>query len=57
MKVGEERLFPSIRNTSKNTIIAANGTSCRHQIKDGTERESKHPISILRAALIKKIPS
>jgi Fe-S oxidoreductase len=57
MKVGEERLFPSIRNTSEEVIIAANGTSCRHQIKDGTQRESYHPISILRAALVKKIPS
>ena len=57
MKVGEERLFPSIRNTSEDVIIAANGTSCRHQIKDGTQRESYHPISILRAALVKKIHS
>jgi FAD/FMN-containing dehydrogenase/Fe-S oxidoreductase len=54
MKVGEERLFPSIRNTPQDVIIAANGTSCRHQIKDGTQRESHHPISILNAALIKK---
>ena len=54
MKVAEERLFPSVRNIGYNVVIAANGTSCRHQIKDGTQRESLHPVSILNAALIKK---
>ncbi|HCE55627.1 MAG TPA: FAD-binding oxidoreductase [Lutibacter sp.] len=52
MQVGEDTLFPKIRNTEKNTIIAAAGTSCRHQIMDGTNRISKHPITILREALI-----
>ena len=52
MAVGEDSLFPKIRNTDNNTIIAASGTSCRHQIKDGTSRVSKHPISILREALL-----
>ena len=54
MKVAEERLFPSVRNIGYDVVIAANGTSCRHQIKDGTQRESLHPVSILNAALIKK---
>lgn len=54
MKVGEERLFPAVRNCSSNTLIAANGTSCRHQIFDGTGRESLHPVSILYEAMIKK---
>lgn len=52
MQVGEDTLFPKIRNTEKTTIIAAAGTSCRHQIMDGTNRISKHPITILREALI-----
>ena len=52
MNVGEQTLFPAIRKASKETVIVANGTSCRHQIKDGTQREAKHPISILRDALI-----
>ncbi|MDD3722815.1 MAG: FAD-linked oxidase C-terminal domain-containing protein [Lutibacter sp.] len=52
MQVGEDTLFPKIRNTENSTIIAAPGTSCRHQIKDGTGRISKHPITILREALI-----
>ena len=52
MQIGEQTLFPAIRSTSTDDIIAANGTSCRHQIKDGTHREAFHPITILRQALI-----
>ena len=54
MKVGEERLFPAVRKAASETLIAANGTSCRHQILEGTGRQSLHPISILYQALIKK---
>ena len=52
MQVGEQTLFPAIRKASKTTIISANGTSCRHQIKDGTQRDAKHPITILKEALV-----
>ncbi len=52
MQVGEDTLFPKIRNTSKETEIIASGTSCRHQILDGTNRYAKHPITVLREALI-----
>ncbi|NQX80924.1 MAG: FAD-binding protein [Flavobacteriaceae bacterium] len=52
IQVGEDTLFGRVRNTDKNTIIAVSGTSCRHQIKDGTQRESYHPVSVLRKALI-----
>jgi FAD/FMN-containing dehydrogenase/Fe-S oxidoreductase len=52
MQVGEDTLFPKIRNTVNTTTIVAAGTSCRHQIKDGTNRISKHPVSILREALV-----
>ncbi len=51
MKVGELRLFPALRKTDEHTHIAASGTSCRHQIHDGTHKESEHPASILRKAL------
>ncbi len=51
MQVGEDTLFPKVRNSKKNVEIIASGTSCRHQIKDGTERTAKHPISLLREAL------
>ncbi len=52
MQVGEQTLFPAIVKADKNVIIAANGTSCRHQIHDGTNKEAYHPITILRAALV-----
>lgn len=51
MQMGEDTLFPKIRNTSKTTEIAAAGTSCRHQIFDGTSRKAQHPVSILRSCL------
>jgi FAD/FMN-containing dehydrogenase/Fe-S oxidoreductase len=43
--IGELVLFPAVRKS--NALICANGTSCRHQIKDGTSKEALHPISIL----------
>ncbi|WP_412561868.1 FAD-binding and (Fe-S)-binding domain-containing protein [Winogradskyella sp. MIT101101] len=52
MQIGEQTLFPAVRKASDDTIIAANGTSCRQQIKDGTGRTAKHPITILKEALI-----
>lgn len=52
MQVGEDTLFPKIRNCSTDTEIAAAGTSCRHQIFDGTKRLAKHPITLLREALL-----
>lgn len=52
MQVGELTLFPAVRKAEKDCIIAASGTSCRHQIKDGTKKEALHPISILRHAML-----
>ncbi len=52
MKVGELVLFPAVRNSNKETLIAAPGTSCRHQIKDGTDRTALHPVEILYDALV-----
>ncbi|MCL7764675.1 FAD-binding protein [Polaribacter sp. Z014] len=52
MQVGEDTLFPKIRNTPEDTQIVAAGTSCRHQIFDGTKRIAKHPITILKEALV-----
>lgn len=52
MQVGGLKLFPSIKKAPEDVIISANGTSCRHQIYDGTKRQAKHPISILKEALI-----
>ena len=52
MKIGENSVFPKVRNTPKEVDIAVAGTSCRHQILDGTARETLHPVSILLKALI-----
>lgn len=52
MKVGELVLFPAVRKTEEQIILAAPGTSCRHQIKDGTGRQVFHPVEILNNALI-----
>ncbi|SDB93830.1 FAD-binding and (Fe-S)-binding domain-containing protein [Williamwhitmania taraxaci] len=51
MKVGELVLFPAVRKASAKTLITAPGTSCRHQIHDGTGRSAVHPIEILFDAL------
>ena len=51
MKAGELVLFPTVRELAEEVIIAAPGTSCRHQIHDGTGREALHPVQILWEAL------
>ncbi|RDB07196.1 FAD-binding and (Fe-S)-binding domain-containing protein [Runella aurantiaca] len=51
MKIGELVLFPTVRNQPEEVIIAAPGTSCRHQIHDGTGRTALHPVEILWEAL------
>ncbi|NJO92026.1 MAG: hypothetical protein HC831_25910 [Chloroflexia bacterium] len=53
MQVGEMVLFPAVRKAEKETIIAAPGTSCRHQIKDGTGKDALHPVEVLWDALVK----
>ena len=52
MRIGELVLFPTVRNEAADVLIAAPGTSCRHQIADGTERRAYHPAEILRSALV-----
>ncbi len=51
-KVGELILFPEVRKAADDIIIAAPGTSCRHQIKDGTGKIAYHPIEILWEAML-----
>lgn len=51
MKIGEMVLFPAVRRQEETTIIAAPGTSCRHQLKDGTGKKARHPVDILFEAL------
>ncbi len=42
MAVGEETLLPAVRAADAETVIVADGTSCRHQIHDGAQREARH---------------
>ncbi len=51
MKIGELVLFPDIRRHEASARIVASGTSCRHQIKDGTGVVAEHPAQVLFAAL------
>jgi Fe-S oxidoreductase len=51
MKIGDLVLFPTVREKSDSTLVAAPGASCRHQIMDGTGVASKHPVEILYKAL------
>jgi Fe-S oxidoreductase len=55
MKIGELSLFPPIRQNPAATICAP-GTSCRHQIHDGTHRHALHPIEYA-ASLLNPPPS
>ena len=52
LKIGEQTLFPAIRKAPQDTVIVANGTSCRHQIADGVGRVALHPVTVLKQALI-----
>ena len=52
MNIGKQTLFPAVIESNGNAIIVANGTSCRHQIKDGTEHIAFHPVTILKNALL-----
>lgn len=52
MKIGEQSLFPLVREANANHIISAPGVSCRQQILDGTGTRALHPISILKNALL-----
>jgi Fe-S oxidoreductase len=55
MKMAELSLLPAVRAAGDDTIIVADGTSCRHQIADGTrptgEREALHVVRVLAQAL------
>lgn len=52
MQVGEQSLFSKIRKFDPKTEISAAGTSCRHQIYDGTKKIALHPVQLLKQALI-----
>jgi hypothetical protein len=45
--MGELSLLPAVRRAASDTLIVADGTSCRHQIQDGSEREATHVARVL----------
>ena len=51
MQMGEVTLLPKVREAAKDTLIIADGTSCRHQIHDGAQREAVHVARVLAQAL------
>jgi Fe-S oxidoreductase len=50
-KMGELSLLPAVRKAAADTLIVADGTSCRHQIFDGSEREAAHVARVLKMSL------
>lgn len=52
LQIGEMVLFPTLREEPSTSLIAAAGTSCRHQIRDGVGRVALHPAQILRSAVL-----
>ncbi len=52
MQIGELVLFPTVRAQGMDVEIVASGTSCRHQIHDGTQRHARHTAEVLFDALV-----
>jgi FAD/FMN-containing dehydrogenase/Fe-S oxidoreductase len=53
MRMAELNLLPAVRKAPPEALIVADGTSCRHQIEDGTGRGAVHVARVLEAALAK----
>jgi Fe-S oxidoreductase len=51
LAMGELSLLPAVRNAPADAIIVADGTSCRHQIKDGTGRDAVHVARVIERCL------
>ena len=51
LAMGELSLLPAVRQAPADAIVVANGTSCRHQIHDGTGRRAVHVVQVLAQGL------
>jgi len=51
LKMGEMNLLPAVRRSNEDAVIVADGTSCRHQISDNTDRIPMHVARLLDLAL------
>ena len=56
MKCGERVLLPKVREAAKNTVIIADGFSCREQIKSATDRRALHLAQVIKMAMDKPSP-
>ncbi len=53
--MAERDLLPAVRGADRHTLIVADGTSCRHQIADGSGRTAVHSVQILRSAVTDRV--
>jgi hypothetical protein len=51
LKMAELSLLPAVRRADADTLVIADGTSCRHQIRDGSGREALHVARVLAMSL------
>ena len=51
MKIGEQDLFPAIRDRRNGATVVSEGMSCRHQIEDGTGVKAKHLVEVMADAI------
>ena len=51
LKMAELDLLPTVRNSEEDAIVVADGTSCRHQIADNTNKSPLHVARLLEMAL------
>ena len=51
LRMAEAALLPAVRSAGADSVIVADGTSCRHQIRDGAQREAHHVARVLAAAI------
>jgi FAD/FMN-containing dehydrogenase/Fe-S oxidoreductase len=51
LKMGELSLLPAVRKSAEDALIVADGTSCRHQIRDGSDRTALHVARVLAMSL------
>jgi Fe-S oxidoreductase len=54
LAMAEASLLPAVRAAGAGDLIVADGTSCRHQIADGTAREALHVVRVLDQALVNR---
>ncbi|HUQ52803.1 MAG TPA: FAD-linked oxidase C-terminal domain-containing protein, partial [Gammaproteobacteria bacterium] len=51
LRMAEAALLPAVRNAGDDTVVVADGTSCRHQIHDGAQRNAEHVARVLASVL------